>query len=142
MPVEVAGTVPIEDVDFKAVCDTLLELCQVAHLEWSVVFADDELVTQLNQTYRNKQGTTDVLSFPQDDPLLGDVVISVPQADRQRPGSLKDELLILLIHGLLHLLGHDHHSMSDAQKMGAEERRLADELGVAAQSLVSRAYAS
>ena len=84
---------------------------------------------QLNAKYRKKNQTTDVLSFfVEDQPLsgakiLGDVVISVEQARRQakeRGKTLKSEMVTLLIHGILHLLGYDHEkSPRQAQIMFA-----------------------
>jgi len=97
----------------------------------------------LNNSWRGKDKTTDVLSFSQmegvrpqgDGPdLLGDVVISMPTALRQavaRGHTLEEEMARLLVHGILHLLGHDHvHGGWQAKKMRAEERRLLMALGV------------
>ena len=93
----------------------------------SLVLTDDEHIHALNRTWRHKDRPTDVLSFPQDDPvLLGDVVISLETAWRQRPSHrrLRDEVVFLLIHGVLHLVGHDHHRLGEARRMRAEEERL------------------
>ena len=79
--------------------------------------------------------STDVLSFPmREGPftslspnLLGDVVISAETADRQAAAagrSLRDELAALLIHGILHLLGYDHQTPSEAKRMKRLERQL------------------
>lgn len=103
--------------------------------ELSVAFVDDDAIADLNQRDRGKPGATDVLSYsllegPHADcrgALLGDVVISVDTAARQaRRGrrSLDDECLRLLIHGVLHVLGHDHEDDEEARRMRAEERRL------------------
>lgn len=94
----------------------------------------------MNRQFRAKDKVTDVLSFPIYDftvesvnrgvspVLLGDIVISVPQAKRQAEAmglSTEEEVLRLAIHGLLHLLGYDHEtSKKDAQKMKSLERRL------------------
>lgn len=95
----------------------------------------------LNRRYRRKDRTTDVLSFaaregggPQvpGEPL-GDIVISVPTAERQarKDGeTLRRSLDRLLIHGLLHLLGYDHErGRRDARRMEARERALLEVLG-------------
>src|SRR5688500_16243871 len=79
--------------------------------EISLVFCDDEFIHGLNRHYRGKDKPTDVLSFPQDPAsgLLGDVVISVPTAQRQseeRGHPLQTEIEWLYLHGVLHLLGH------------------------------------
>lgn len=82
----------------------------------------------LNSRYRGINKVTDVLSFPladerfgQDGCLLGDIVISVPEASAQAQRfrvSFYDELLRLLVHGLLHLIGYDH------EKNAAEKKRM------------------
>jgi probable rRNA maturation factor len=80
-------------------------------------------------------GPTDVLAFamregegaPHSGRLLGDVVISIETAKRQARRAhrgLDAELERLLVHGTLHLLGHDHHEAAEARRMRAEERRL------------------
>lgn len=85
-----------------------------AAAELSVVLCSDAHIRKLNAQWRGKDVATDVLSFPQDDPdrvVLGDIVISVDTAARQaaeRHLELRDELRILLVHGVLHLLGYDH----------------------------------
>jgi probable rRNA maturation factor len=103
--------------------------------ELSLALVDDAAIAQLNQRDRGLRGPTDVLSYSllegphvaHRGALLGDVVISVDTAARQaRHGrhALDDELLRLLIHGVLHLLGHDHVQQEEARAMRAEERRL------------------
>ncbi len=102
---------------------------------------------RLNRLYRRKDRTTDVLAFPiRQHParsapralrpvprLLGDVVISLPQAERQaaRAGhALDHELTVLVIHGLLHLLGYDHErSARDAARMSRRESLVLRRLG-------------
>lgn len=92
--------------------------------------ADPEM-RKLNARWRQTDRTTDVLAFAQEGPapgLLGDVVISIPTARRQareRGHSLRDELRILLIHGVLHLLGYDHEpGGAEARRMRQAEARL------------------
>lgn len=105
----------------------------------SVVIVDDRGMRRLNRSYRGRDKTTDVLSFSQlegvaieavGDDLLGDVVISLPLARRQAKAggwSLEEELLRLLVHGLLHVLGYDHEeSARKALRMRREEMRLCD----------------
>jgi probable rRNA maturation factor len=103
--------------------------------ELSLALVDDAAMAELNQRYRGRRGPTDVLSFSllegphrrHRGALLGDVVISVDTAARQARRArrtLDDELLRLLIHGVLHLLGHDHEESAEARAMRAEERRL------------------
>ncbi len=104
--------------------------------ELSVVFANDRLLHDLNRTYRDKDRPTNVLAFPQapvdtagpSARLLGDVVVSLPTADREAQTleqPLETRVVYLLIHGLLHLLGYDHeHSETEQQRMEALEREL------------------
>ncbi|HAP67095.1 MAG TPA: rRNA maturation RNase YbeY [Nitrospinae bacterium] len=109
--------------------------------EISILFIDDIEMRVLNKRYRGKDKTTDVLSFSQIDGyknsklrtlntelLLGDVVISVETAKRQakeRGHSFNREVLILLTHGILHLLGYDHEG---DRKKAVEMRRKEKEL--------------
>lgn len=84
----------------------------------TVLIADDSQIQELNQQYLGADTPTDVLAFPGGfiDPdtqhtYLGDVIISYPQAKRQADiaeHSLDDEIRLLVVHGVLHLLGHDH----------------------------------
>lgn len=88
-------------------------------------FAGDREVRRLNRTYRGKDRPTDVLSFPGEDGHLGDILISVPVARRQAAAAghaVERELQVLLLHGLLHCLGHDHET--DGGEMERLERRL------------------
>lgn len=100
----------------------------------SVEFIGDHRMRRLNAQYRGRDVTTDVLAFAMREgpgpssSLLGDVVISVPQAMAQaaeRGHSIQRELATLLIHGILHLLGYDHErSPSEARRMQRKERAL------------------
>jgi probable rRNA maturation factor len=95
--------------------------------ELSLVLAGDRLLRRLNRTYRGKDRPTDVLSFPAGPGgrALGDVVISVETAGRNARGlgrTLPQELDVLVLHGLLHALGHDHET--DGGVMDRLERRL------------------
>ena len=90
-----------------------------------VRFAGDRTMRRANREFRGKDQTTDVLSFPGDGAHLGDVLISVPQARRQAAAAGRDparEIQVLLLHGVLHCLGHDHEV--DGGEMERLERRL------------------
>jgi probable rRNA maturation factor len=114
----------------------LLRSLGLPDAELSVLFIGDRAMRTLNNTWRNRDRTTDVLSFPlregrflniQPD-MLGDIVISVPVAERQAKDaghSLMIELERLLIHGLVHLLGYDHEQdIKEASRMERKERQL------------------
>jgi probable rRNA maturation factor len=78
-----------------------------------------------NRTWRGKDKTTDVLSFPGEEGHLGDILISVPEARRQTAAAghpVERELKVLLLHGVLHCLGYDHEA--DQGEMERLERRL------------------
>ncbi len=107
--------------------------------ELSVLFTGDAQVKKLNRQYRGKDQTTDVLSFSllegkklktggAEKRVLGDVVISLPQAKRQarKAGkTMESEVAMLLVHGILHLLGYDHGSKPEEKRMfGLQDRIL------------------
>jgi probable rRNA maturation factor len=102
--------------------------------ELSLVVTDDETVYDLNLKYRNVDKTTDVLAFafleepfvtpPSEITHLGEIIISYPQAERQAKGlkhSVTEELMTLVIHGVLHLLGYDDENEENARKMRERE---------------------
>jgi probable rRNA maturation factor len=90
----------------------------------------------LNRQFRRKDQPTDVLSFPSDTPeFLGDLVIAAGVARRQAREaghSYAVELKVLALHGLLHLLGYDHHDPADGGRMARLERRLRAKGGLGA----------
>ena len=121
--------------------------------EVSILYVDEATIADLNSRFLGKPGPTDVLAFPIDEEpveggrspdsggtgpgfnptpddaptLLGDVVICPSVAHRNAPahaGSFDDELALLLVHGLLHLLGLDHEDPEEAEVMEAKEREL------------------
>lgn len=104
--------------------------------EVSVTFVDTEAMTALNERYTGRRGTTDVLAFsqqegacPAPDPcLLGDVLVDVQQVRAQARDvrvRCRDELLRVVAHGILHLLGYDHATPEEESRMRrAEERHL------------------
>lgn len=108
--------------------------------ELAVTLVDVDTITRLNREHLDGDGPTDVLSFPLDGPdrppsgdggpvpwTLGDVVICPQVAARQAPdhaGSFTDELALLCVHGILHVLGHDHAEAGEARVMRDEEARI------------------
>ncbi len=109
----------------------LKELGVPGDSELSITFIDDKHMRELNRNYRNIDRTTDVLSFPQgegpDLTLLGDIVISLDTARRHSESygvTLHEELKKLIIHGILHLLGHDHKKKKETQIMREKEMQL------------------
>jgi len=116
--------------------DALLDCLALSGCELCVVLVTDSHMRELNAEWRGKDAPTDVLSFSQSEDnavspggtrMLGDVVVSVDTLKRQaQAGGWTDEeeLARLVLHGLLHLLGHDHESEDEARQMRAEESRL------------------
>jgi probable rRNA maturation factor len=113
----------------------MLAALRLSTAELSVALVDDSEIARLNRDYRDKPRPTDVLSFSLVEGdhsdhrggMLGDVVISVETAAQQasdRHRSLDETVTRLLIHGVLHLIGHDHEDDAEARAMAAEERRL------------------
>jgi len=104
-------------------------------VELSVLLTTDGGIRALNRSWRRRDRPTDVLSFPAGDPPpgssgprhLGDVILSLDTARRQARAhgrTVGEELDLYLAHGLLHLIGHDHHRPRDARRMAALESRL------------------
>jgi len=111
--------------------------------ELSVLVTTDRAVRSLNRRWRRVDRPTDVLSFAQDarGAMLGDVVVSLDTARRQATElalPLSDELARLLAHGLLHLLGHDHHRPAEAQRMARAEEGLLGGAGLVRASPATR----
>jgi len=127
-------TVLVRETVVDQVLQQLLALVGEATSEISIEFVGDARMRRLNRDYRQKDRTTDVLAFACREaggpatPMLGDVVVSVPTAMRQAVSlehSLNEELVRLLIHGLLHVVGYDHErSKEDARKMQRKEQVL------------------
>ncbi|MCL2379888.1 MAG: rRNA maturation RNase YbeY [Coriobacteriia bacterium] len=99
--------------------------------ELSVTFVDLEVMESLNKEFRDKEGATDVLSFPCDEiadgglpVLLGDIVIS-PDIASEQSSDVADEVKLLLVHGILHLLGYTHTDDEEtSRQMEAREKEL------------------
>jgi probable rRNA maturation factor len=110
------------------------------NVDASIVIGNDDLLHELNLNYRHNDAPTDVLSFPsaEVDPdtslrYLGDVVISLPRAQEQASTEghpLAEELQLLVVHGMLHLLGFDHEESRDKQKMWVIQDEILKQLGL------------
>ena len=115
----------------------------------AIAIVSDARSRALNKRYRRKDQATDVLSFPSAEPRssildpreLGDIVIAAGVARRQareEGHAYAAELKVLALHGLLHLLGYDHHDPADEGRMARLERRLRTKGGLRA-GLIERA---
>ena len=102
----------------------------IADAELSISLVTEEEIAGLHERYLHEAGPTDVLSFPLDDEAgedglrqLGDVVIAPAIAARNNPDAPAAELRLLLVHGILHLLGHDHMDDGERAEMWARQER-------------------
>ncbi|NTU55558.1 MAG: rRNA maturation RNase YbeY [Anaerolineales bacterium] len=106
----------------------------------TVVLTDDARIQELNRDYLGIDAPTDVLSFPASEtdpetgsPYLGDILISLPYAARsaERAGHpLEAEVQLLVVHGVLHLLGHDHAKVREKAKMWKAQAEILESLGL------------
>ncbi len=111
----------------KLVKNVFSQLTLPNKTEICITFIDDPEMRKLNNNYRSIDRTTDVLSFPQDNEFLGDLVISYPTAvknSKRYKTTIKKELQRLVIHGILHLLGFDHKKKKERDIMRAKEKEL------------------
>lgn len=109
---------------------------------FSIIFIDNEQIKEINATYRGIDRETDVISFALEDtkddfPLekrvLGDIYISIPKMQKQAKSyghSEKRELSFLTVHGLLHLLGYDHQTKEEEERMFGLQKEILDEEGI------------
>jgi len=110
----------------------MLDILQIEAEEISILLTGNAEIKKLNSTYRRKNSATDVLSFASSGgpgpETLGDIVISLPVARKQAAkagNSFEREVVFLLAHGLLHLVGYDHErSEKEAEKMEALQKKL------------------
>jgi len=120
-----------------------LDLLGLSKAELSILLCGHQRIRTLNRRFRGVDRSTDVLSFPfLEAPVrsrvkagpLGDIAICVPVARRQARAAghpLDQEMLMLMVHGLLHLLGHDHEGEGrETRRMKREEKRLLEAMGV------------
>ena len=133
--------VELEESSAETFVSEALQRLDLHDVEVSIVFCDNAFIHPLNRDYRGKDRPTDVLSFAQregdfanpEDPVLGDVIISLEQTEQQaqeRGVPLSQELSLLLVHGLLHLLGYDHIDDADAKVMASKEKELLNAIQV------------
>jgi probable rRNA maturation factor len=108
----------------------------------AVALIDDRAMRKLNRTYRGRDKPTNVLSFPAGEPgeamggprALGDVAIALGTVKREAKAqgkTVRDHLMHLMVHAVLHLLGYDHEADPDAEEMEALERKALARLGIA-----------
>jgi probable rRNA maturation factor len=129
----------INETEFCDILQTVLDELNQGKSELLIRFVDKNEIQQLNKTYRHKDKTTNVLSFPSDLPIeidediLGDVVICneiVAEEAKMQQKTFNNHLIHMAIHGTLHLLGYDHVEESEAQKMESLEVKILEKLQI------------
>ena len=133
------------DLDIQRIVSLGKHLYSNLHIapesELAVVFVDNDAMSHLHQEWMGLEGPTDVMSFPMDElrpgtqqapaqGLLGDIVISpqVASEHAQRGGhSVADEIALLVTHGLLHLMGYDHHDEDEKHQMFTLQNQLLEQ---------------
>lgn len=132
----------LEELSREAISAVFAELSMDETLyDASVLFSGDEAVRVLNAQWRGKDYATNVLSFPADDmPVpdgeprpLGDIILAsgvVANEAAEQGKPLRDHVIHLIIHGVLHLLGHDHEDDAEATEMEGLETRILKGLGI------------
>jgi len=124
----------------QTTAQALLNALDSPDSELSIVIIDDAEMAELNQTYRNRPGPTNVLAFPMHEgdfsdinpELLGDVVISIDTTVREAAEmglTMEQRFKFLLIHGVLHLFGFDHETDDEAEIMDEKTEALFKYLG-------------
>lgn len=131
MKIEIANlneNLSLDEEALKKLLTKILQRGGEKRVRVSVALVDDKTMAGLNRRYLGRRGPTDVLAFPFDpDPAgkdLGEIVISVETARkvaRRRKKSVKKEIYLYAVHGLLHLLGFDHKTPSEAKEMRKKE---------------------
>ncbi len=120
--------------------ETLICQAALSDADLTIVLTGDGRIQALNRDFLGRDAPTDVLSFPADetDPetgrrYLGDVVISLPRAVEQAAGrghAVEAEVQLLAVHGVLHLLGHDHADAEERARMWAAQADVLERLGL------------
>ena len=124
----------VNQTRLKLAADTLLDYFHKNNVEITVSIIGEKKIRELNRNYRSINSETDVLSFASDEinpetnkKIIGDVIISYPVAEKQSRAvnnQIGDELELLTIHGVLHLLGYDHETKEGEKIMFAFQSHL------------------
>ncbi|WP_077618847.1 rRNA maturation RNase YbeY [Bacillus sinesaloumensis] len=141
----------VKDDEYKIVQELLMLTAEKEDVEEgtevSVTFVDNDRIQEINREYRDKDQPTDVISFAMEEmgegeiaiigedipKVLGDIIISIPRAKEQADDyghSFARELGFLAVHGFLHLLGYDHMTKEDEEKMFSRQKDILEEYGL------------
>ena len=138
----------VDEPKLKALCHKILTLLQLESFELSLELVSEVAIKKLNSAYRSQEKVTDVLSFPQLEfltpltlgkipsydgfhKILGDIAICLAKAQENAVAighSLDREVCFLLIHGILHLCGHDHLEPEEERIMIAQQNLILSNL--------------
>src|SRR6266545_2298983 len=129
-----------KDLLERAANTTLEHESQTLDSDLSIILTDDARLHELNLNYLGVDAPTDVLSFPasETDPetgahYIGDILISIPRAQSQADAAghpLESEVQLLVVHGVLHLLGHDHAKLTEKKRMWKAQAEILESLGL------------
>src|SRR5215207_2698838 len=129
-----------EDLLERAATAALEHESQSLDSELSIILTDDARLHELNLNYLGVDASTDVLSFPasETDPetgahYIGDILISIPRAQAQADAAghpLESEVQLLVVHGVLHLLGHDHAEAEEKARMWQAQAEVLERIGL------------
>ena len=135
MPVELRNEqvrIRLDARRLRRQAESLLAAVGRAGSTLSILLTDDRRIAPLHERWMGEEGPTDVMSFPTEEKgtfpemslFLGDIVISAETAARRRPKDPHAEVLRYLVHGLLHLTGHDHRGKAQRLRMERQARQL------------------
>ena len=131
-----------EFLDLKGILEYALKKENIDNCEFNIILVDNNKIKEINKLYRDKDSVTDVISFALEDNkdfifndyrVLGDIYISLDKTKEQAEEyghSFKREINFLAIHGLLHLLGHDHMNKEDEEIMFRKQEEILDGYGI------------
>ena len=139
--IHIESEVPFSNALLERAANAALEhQAQSLESELSIILTDDARLHELNLNYLGVDAPTDVLSFPaaETDPetgarYLGDILISVARAQSQADAAghpLEWEVQLLVVHGILHLLGHDHAAPEEKSRMWQAQAEILERLGL------------
>jgi probable rRNA maturation factor len=124
----------VSQVRLKSIANTIINYFDLFNIELTISIVGEKKIRELNNDFRFLDSETDVLSFSADElnpetgnKYLGDIIISYPNAEKQSSlfhHLVGEEIVLLTIHGLLHLLGYDHEIKEEKKQMFAVQSKL------------------